>query len=123
MGTHVVASKGGDLLTPRTLCPGKYWPGRTPQEEGGAPPPPWASPPPPKTKGTIVGENEIHRWENLVGPFSVHKVLGPRTPPPPSPLPPLLFSDTSLVVPLVKNHVGSRRCLFTDGRRSVCYLN
>ena len=35
------------------------------------------------TKGTIVGKNEIDRWENLVGPFLVHKFFGPR---PPSPL-------------------------------------
>ena len=39
-------------------------------------------PPPPQTKVTIVGQNEIYRWENLVGPFLVHKLLGPRPPPP-----------------------------------------
>ena len=43
-------------------------------------------PPPPQTKVTIVGKSEIYRWENLVGPFLVHKLLGPR-PPPSSPLP------------------------------------
>ena len=43
-------------------------------------------PPPPKTKGAIVGRNEIYRWENLVGPFLVHKLLGPRPPPPSSPI-------------------------------------
>ena len=47
--------------------------------------------PPRKTKGTIVGNNEICRWENLVGPFLVHNILGPRPPPPPSP-PPLQHS-------------------------------
>ena len=33
---------------------------------------------------TIVGKNEIDNRENVVGPFLVHKLLGPR----PSPLPP-----------------------------------
>ena len=32
---------------------------------------------------TIVGKNEIYHWESLVGPFLVHKLLGPT--PPPSP--------------------------------------
>ena len=32
---------------------------------------------------TIAGHNEIYRWENPVWPFLVHKLLGPRTPPPP----------------------------------------
>ena len=33
---------------------------------------------------TIVGRNEIFRWETLVGPLLVHKykLLGPRAPPP-----------------------------------------
>ena len=51
---------------------------------GGVPLP---GPPPPQTKVTIVGKNEIYNWENLIGPFLVHKLLGPR--PPPSP--PLLI--------------------------------
>ena len=38
-------------------------------------------PPPPETKVTIVGKNEICKMENLMGPFLVHKILGPRTPP------------------------------------------
>ena len=44
-----------------------------------APPPP---PPrtPPQTKVTIVGNNKICNRENLVGPFLVHKLLGPRPP-------------------------------------------
>ena len=43
-------------------------------------------PPPPPTKGAIMGKNEIYRWENLVGPFLVHKLSGPKPPPPlPSP--------------------------------------
>ena len=36
----------------------------------------------PPSKGTIVGKNEICRWENLVGPFLVHKLVGPSPPPP-----------------------------------------
>ena len=41
------------------------------------PPPPWT--PPPQTKVTIVGKNEIYRWENLVGPFLVHNILPSNT--------------------------------------------
>ena len=44
----------------------------------------WSQPPPP-TKVTIVGENENCNWEDLVKPFLVHKLLGPKPPP----LPPL----------------------------------
>ena len=38
---------------------------------------------------TIVGKNEIYNGENVVGPFLIHTLLGPRQPPPPSltPLP------------------------------------
>ena len=36
-------------------------------------------PPPPQTKVTIVRKNEIYNRENL---FLVHKLLGPRPPPP-----------------------------------------
>ena len=36
-----------------------------------------------QTKVTIVGKNEIYNRENLVGPFLVHKLLGPRHPLPP----------------------------------------
>ena len=38
-------------------------------------------PPPPRTPPllqTIAGKNEIHKRENLVGPFLVHKLLGPK---------------------------------------------
>ena len=42
---------------------------------------PWT--PRPQTKGTIVGKDEVYHWENLVGPDLVHKLLGPRAPPPP----------------------------------------
>ena len=35
---------------------------------------------------TVVGTNEIYRWENLVRPFLVHKLL-----PPPPPHPPLFL--------------------------------
>ena len=49
---------------------------------GGLPP---ASPPPgppaPQTKVTIVGKKEICNGEDLVGPFLVHILLGPRPPP------------------------------------------
>ena len=31
---------------------------------------------------TIAGKNEIYDWENRVGPILVHKLLGPRPPPP-----------------------------------------
>ena len=48
------------------------------REEGGSPPPP------PKTKGTIVGKNEIYNREDLIGPLLVHTLLGPRPPPPPA---------------------------------------
>ena len=37
-------------------------------------------PPPPKTKVTVVGQNEIYNPENLIQPFLVYKVLGPRPP-------------------------------------------
>ena len=39
---------------------------------------------------TIAGKNEIYHRENLVGPFLVHKILGPRPPSLP-PSPPLLI--------------------------------
>ena len=54
---------------------------------GGGLPPPLPTPPP-KTKGTIVGKNEIYNWENLVRQFLVHKFLGPRPPPLPPLIPP-----------------------------------
>ena len=59
------------------------------------PPPPLDPPPPPtpKTKVTIVGKNQIYDWENLIGPFLVCKLLGPR--PRPS-----LSSNASLGAPI-----------------------
>ena len=36
-----------------------------------------------QTKVTIVGKNEIYHRENLVGPFLVHNLLGPKPPLPP----------------------------------------
>ena len=45
------------------------------------PPPPrrHANPPPPKTKVTMVGNNVVCNGVTLVvGPFLVHKLLGPR---------------------------------------------
>ena len=46
--------------------------------EGGTPSP--KPPPPHQTKVTIVGKNEIYRWEHLIGPFLVHRLLGPWPP-------------------------------------------
>ena len=40
-------------------------------------------PPPPPTKGTVVGNNEMCRWENLDGPFLVHTLFWVPDPPPP----------------------------------------
>ena len=39
--------------------------------------------PPLQTKVTTEGKNEVSNWENLVGPFLVHIILGPRPPLPP----------------------------------------
>ena len=47
---------------------------------GGLPPKP---PPPLQTKVIIVGKNEICNWENLIGPFLVHKSPPPPILPPP----------------------------------------
>ena len=54
----------------------------------GGPPPQSPSSPPLQTKVTIVGKHEIYKRGNLIGPFLVHTLLGPRTPPPPDPPPP-----------------------------------
>ena len=48
-------------------------------------PPPPGRPLPPQTKVIIAGKNEVYNWDNLVRPFWVHTLLGPRPPPPPSP--------------------------------------
>ena len=40
------------------------------------------SPPPPPNQSDFVGKNEICNRENLIGPFLVHKILGPRSPTP-----------------------------------------
>ena len=46
--------------------------------EGVAPPGP---PPPPETNNRpIVGQNEVYRWGNLVGPYLAPTLLGPRPP-------------------------------------------
>ena len=54
-------------------------------------------PPRPPTKVTIVGKHEIYMRKNLIGPFLVHKLLGPRPPPPPpwEPLGHWVFSVTA----------------------------
>ena len=57
---------------------------------GVPPPPPWTL----QNKVTIVGKSEIYNRENVVGPFLVHKLLGPIPPLPPSPP-----SHTSLALP------------------------
>ena len=47
-------------------------------------PPTWTPPPPSLSdQSGHRGKNEICRWENLVRPFLVHKLLGPSPPPPP----------------------------------------
>ena len=51
-------------------------------QRGGGDPSPKTPSPPPQTKVTIVGKNEIYNRENLVRPFLVHQVLGPKPPPP-----------------------------------------
>ena len=50
-------------------------------------PPTRTAPPTPPTKGTTAGKAEIYNREHLVGPFLVHKLLGPRPPAPSSLLP------------------------------------
>ena len=55
---------------------------RTIKNQGGGDPSPKTPSPPPQTKVTIVGKNEIYNRENLVRPFLVHQVLGPKPPPP-----------------------------------------
>ena len=47
------------------------------RRRGGYPPP--CSPSPPDQRGRTI----VHRWGNLMGPFVVHKLLGPIPPPPP----------------------------------------
>ena len=78
-GAPVGAATNTEAVRPERCCPGKCWNGRTPQEEGGGVPP--GPPPLPQTKVTIVGRSDIYKKENLIGPFLVHKLLGP---PPPS---------------------------------------
>ena len=52
------------------------------KNQGGGDPSPKTPSPPPQTNVTIVGKNEIYNRENLVRPFLVHQVLGPKPPPP-----------------------------------------
>ena len=65
--------------------------------KGGGDPSPKTPSPPPQTKVTIVGKNEIYNRENLVRPFLVHQVLGPKPPPP---LPPPLLKRSPAPPPL-----------------------
>ena len=75
------------------------------------PPRPCANPPPPpKTKRTIVGKTEIYRRENLIQPFLVHKLLGPRPPAP---------SDTSLIYSPPPQPWGTRPACMEHGRRLI----
>ena len=70
------------LFAPRPLADGAlqgFF--RIIKNQGGGPSPKTPSPPP-QTKVTIVGKNEIYNRENLVRPFLVHQVLGPKPPPP-----------------------------------------
>ena len=76
--------------------------------------------PPPKTQVTIVGK--IYHWENLVGPFLLHRFLGPppSTPPsntslplPPSPLP--FSSQTSGAHPVLHTRIGPMSLSRDDG--------
>ena len=53
-----------------------------------------------QTKVTIVGKNEIYNRENLVRPFLVHQVLGPKPPPP---LPPPCSKEALPPAPLPSN--------------------
>ena len=62
--------------------------------QGGYPPVPQHF----QTKVTIVGENEIRNWENVVGPSLVNNFSGPR--------PPLLPLRTPLVTHAVRNFSG-----------------
>ena len=58
------------------------------KSQGGGTPPPKTPSPPSPDQSDHSGKNEIYNRENLVRPFLVHQVLGPK-PPPPLP-PPLL---------------------------------
>ena len=58
----------------------QHHPGGGGVQGGGSTRPLPPRPPPPQTKVTIVGRNESHNWENLVGSFLVHKLLDPRPP-------------------------------------------
>ena len=86
------AGEGPGGLLSATPSPPSPWPGGREALEwlytvggGGVPLPPQPEPPPPQTIVIIVGKPEFYDWEHLIGPFLVHKLLGPRPPPPPSP--------------------------------------
>ena len=67
------------------------------KNQGGGDPSPKTPSPLPQTKVTIVGKNEIYNRENLVRPFLVHQVLGPKPPPP---LPPCSKEALPVACPL-----------------------
>ena len=92
-GHHSNIGIGGWECGPSALRTGLDCPKSTPKAQGffriiknqggGDPSPQTPSPsPPPQTKVTIAGKNEIYNRENLVRPFLVHQVLGPKPPPP-----------------------------------------
>ena len=74
-------ARGGGRAAARAHPLGQYWDGRAPQE---------VTPPPPQTKGTVVGNKEMCRWGNVVGPFLVRTLFWVPDPLPPPP-PPLQY--------------------------------
>ena len=69
-----LGSSDPSVLLDHPQSAGEYWNGRTLQEEA----------PPPPTKGTIVGTNEIYRWEGRA--IFGTRTFGTQTPPSPPPL-------------------------------------
>ena len=95
--TFLTATEWTFLVSPRSVRPAHHlggWlyrgrgagPGREviecPHTVGGGGANPLWTPPPLQTKVTSVGKAEIYRWEKLMGPVLVHKLLGPRPAPP-----------------------------------------
>ena len=86
--------------------------------------------PPPQTKVTIAGKNEIYKRENVVGPFLVHKLLGPNPPPPlaqktPCPLPyrrldSVLLKSTERTADIPSHTWAQSRCARSKGAQTGC---